>query len=108
MLDDGGLPALRGLAQSRIEAAKEGPEMRLSPSLGRTIQVRNGELNGALAMLNARLKKNQVASDKRKQRFHVRRGQLKKEVRSQRWRKLFKTSFKATVERCEKLRRQGW
>ncbi|KAL1955468.1 hypothetical protein VTO42DRAFT_8494 [Malbranchea cinnamomea] len=104
----GMVDTLRALSQSEIEAAKTGPELRLTPSLGRTFSVRNGELAVALAKLNARVRRNQLPSDKRKQRYHVRRGQLKKQLRSERWRKLFKQAFKATVERCEKLRRQGW
>ncbi|WEW59809.1 hypothetical protein PRK78_005289 [Emydomyces testavorans] len=86
-------------------------KLHLSPSLGRTVVV--DHVNGfdvarALGMMESRCAANRVRLDEREQRFHVRRGQRKKDLRSKRWRKLFKFSFVATVARCEKLRRQGW
>ena len=99
--------ALRAASRQEVDEASK-IDLRLSPTVGRSVPVKSGGLAVALAQLNARVRQNKVASDLRKQRFHVRRGQLKKNLKSERWRKLFKTSFKATVERCERLRRQGW
>ncbi|EFW13540.1 hypothetical protein D8B26_004184 [Coccidioides posadasii str. Silveira] len=86
-------------------------ELRLSPSLGRTVavdHVRNFDVGKALSLMESRCAANKVRVHEREQRFYVRRGQLRKEVRMKRWRKLFKFSFQQTVARCEKLRKQGW
>lgn len=105
--DPNAFDALRAASRRELDEASQ-IELRLSPTLGRSVPVKSGGLGVALAQLNARVRKNKIAVDLRNQRFHVRRGQLKKNLKSERWRRLFKTSFKATVERCERLRRQGW
>ncbi|OJD16245.1 hypothetical protein AJ78_03582 [Emergomyces pasteurianus Ep9510] len=85
--------------------------MRLGPELGRTVPVdpKAGiDVATAFQMMETRVRRNKVKSMMMKQRFHVRRGQLKKQLRRERWQKLFKMSFQHTVKRCEKLRKQGW
>ncbi|KKZ63782.1 hypothetical protein EMCG_01886 [[Emmonsia] crescens] len=85
--------------------------MRLGPELGRTIPVdpKAGiDVATAFQMMETRVRRNKVKNMMMKQRFHVRRGQLKKQLRRERWQKLFKMSFQHTVKRCEKLRKQGW
>ena len=100
------LPALAG---RNLSAATHGPELNLGPRLGRSIPVRGKDgLKDALSFLGKRVAQNRVKQDKMQQKFHVRRGKLKKDLKSMRWRRLFKKSFQATVDRCEKLRRQGW
>lgn len=85
--------------------------MRLGPELGRTVAVdpkAGVDVATAFQMMETRVRRNKVKSMMMKQRFHVRRGQLKKQLRMERWQKLFKMSFQHTVRRCEKLRKQGW
>ncbi|KAL2366268.1 hypothetical protein RJZ56_000725 [Blastomyces dermatitidis] len=85
--------------------------MRLGPELGRTVAVdpkAGVDVATAFQMMETRVRRNKVKTMMMKQRFHVRRGQLKKQLRRERWQKLFKMSFQHTVARCEKLRKQGW
>jgi ribosomal protein S21 len=85
-------------------------EMRnLRPSTGRTIE-KWGTIDVARAfqVLDFACRKNNVAKDFRRQRFHERPGLKRKRLRSERWRALFKEGFRATCARVEVLRRQGW
>ncbi|PGH16725.1 hypothetical protein AJ79_01598 [Helicocarpus griseus UAMH5409] len=85
--------------------------LRLGPELGRTIAVDTKagvSVATAFQMMESRVRKNRVKNMLMNQRFHVRRGQRKKQLRRERWQKLFKFSFQHTVARCEKLRKQGW
>ncbi|KAF3484212.1 uncharacterized protein GIQ15_03536 [Arthroderma uncinatum] len=87
------------------------PELKLGPKLGRTIAVdptRGVDVNTAFSMMEAQVSRNNIKHDQRIQKFHIRRGQMRKIVKSKRWRKLFKASFDVTVLRCMELKRQGW
>lgn len=85
------------------------PALRLKPSLGRTVDVSgNFDVTRAFRSLEAACSRNSVKRDLQKQRFHVRRGQLKKQLKMERWRKLFKDGFLAECGRVRKMRRQGW
>ncbi|KAK2731786.1 hypothetical protein FQN57_003166 [Myotisia sp. PD_48] len=87
------------------------PGLRLNPSLGRTVAVdpRKGiEVASAISLMESQCARNKIRSDEREQKFHIRKGQKRKILKSQRWRKLFKSSFQATVARCMELKRQGW
>ena len=85
------------------------PALRLKPSLGRTVDVSgNFDVTRAFRSLEAACSRNSVKRDLQKQRFHVRRGQLKKQLKMERWRKLFKEGFLAECDRVRKMRRQGW
>jgi hypothetical protein len=88
--------------------AAHGPELRLTATLGRSIPVASGRLKIALNMLGSQVSRNKVKKDAINQRFHTRRGIVKKQLKSERWRRMFKAAFQHTVARCEKLRRQGW
>ncbi|KAL3467074.1 hypothetical protein BJX64DRAFT_248804 [Aspergillus heterothallicus] len=86
-------------------------DLKLGPSLGRTVNVEPGNgvrLADALRIMHKRLVVNHVKSDAMSQRFHMRKGMLKKTLRRRRWRKLFKFSFKHTLAKVERMRNQGW
>lgn len=83
--------------------------IRLNSTTGRTVPVGGTtDIAQALILLNRSCARNKVSSDFRRQRFHERPGLKRKRLHSQRWRKRFLTSFKATVKRVKDLRRQGW
>lgn len=90
---------------------REKVDLRLSPSLGRTVAVdekRGVDLNRAFRVMEMNCNRNGVRRQLREQKFHVRRGQKEKELKWARWRKLFKYSFQHTARRCMRLRAQGW
>jgi len=89
----------------------EPPKMRMNPSLGRTVDVdadRNMDLARAFQTLNIKCSINRVKQDFNKQRFHERPGLKRKRLATERWRKRFKESFRATVRRVQDMRRKGW
>ena len=89
----------------------EPPKMRMNPSLGRTVNVdadRNMDLARAFQTLNIKCSINRVKQDFNKQRFHERPGLKRKRLATERWRKRFKESFRATVRRVQDMRRKGW
>ena len=86
-------------------------DMRLNPSLGRTVtvdQARGFDVTRALRTMEGMCGRNKVRVQEREQKFYVRRGQKRKNLRSSRWRKLFNTSFQKTLQRCQRMRQQGW
>lgn len=86
-------------------------EFKLGPELGRQVLVepeRGMDLNNALKQMNINLSTNRVRSQKTAQKFHIRRGQMRKNLKMQRWRKLFKFSFAQTVAKVQRMRAQGW
>ena len=85
--------------------------IRSRPSIGRTVEVnqdRGGDFGRALRTLEILCNINRVRQDRNKQRFHERPGLKRKRLKSERWRKMFKESFKATVGRVQEMRRKGW
>ncbi|EFX05724.1 hypothetical protein CMQ_3793 [Grosmannia clavigera kw1407] len=86
-----------------------GPKLQLRPSTGRTVHV-GGNVDQARAfqLVNINCRRNGVAADFYRQRFHERPGLKRKRLRSERWRRRFRESFKATVERVKELAKQGW
>lgn len=86
-----------------------GPQLQLRPSTGRTVHV-GGNVDQARAfqLVNINCKRNGVAADFYRQRFHERPGLKRKRLRSERWRRRFRDSFKATVTRVKELAKQGW
>jgi hypothetical protein len=85
--------------------------LRLTPMLGRTVPVNTGpglDLQSAFRQLEIKCAQNNVKGDSMKQRTHVRRGQAKKELRSKRWRALFKEGFLREVGRVRRMKGQGW
>ncbi|KAI9924962.1 hypothetical protein ASPWEDRAFT_45085 [Aspergillus wentii DTO 134E9] len=86
-------------------------ELKLGPSLGRQVHVepeKGMDLASAHRVLASSINANGIRRQANKQRFHVRRGQLRKDLRMARWRKLFKFSFDKTVSKIQRMRAQGW
>ena len=97
-------------AQANL-ASLESVHLRLGPMLGRTVSVEPAaglDLNAAFKVLESRCVLNRVRADSKRQLFHVRRGQQKKEMMITRWRALFKAGFMNEVGRVMKMKRQGW
>ncbi|QKX54784.1 uncharacterized protein TRUGW13939_01873 [Talaromyces rugulosus] len=85
--------------------------LKLGPKLGRQIMVQNDrgmDCASAIRTLEVSCRSNNLRRQEQNQRFHVRRGQARKNLRIQRWRKLFKVSFLATVRKIDRMRDQGW
>lgn len=85
--------------------------LKLGPSLGRREHVepeRGTDLAMAMQKLHRACINNNVKQDMYAQKFHIRRGQVRKNQRINRWRKLFKYSFNHTVDRIKRMRAQGW
>ena len=85
--------------------------IRSRPTVGRTIEVyqEGGQhVAGALKKLEILCSVNKIRSDQFRQRFHERPGLKRKRLKSERWRRLFKASFKMTVARVQEMRRKGW
>ncbi|KAL8801722.1 MAG: hypothetical protein Q9182_004261 [Xanthomendoza sp. 2 TL-2023] len=81
------------------------------PSLGRSVEVmpeRGVDLGRALRSLDINCAYNNVRNDSHSQRFYERPGLKRKRLRSVRWRKNFKTGFKAIVSKVKAMRRKGW
>ncbi|PWY74542.1 hypothetical protein BO94DRAFT_538705 [Aspergillus sclerotioniger CBS 115572] len=98
-------------ATDNLRAASRRVDLKLGPTLGRQVAVepeKGFDLPAALRTLSAVLNQNRVRATLTAQRFHVRKGQLRKVQKSRRWRTLFKYSFGATVKRIQKIRAQGW
>ncbi|KAL5003299.1 hypothetical protein BDV10DRAFT_154640 [Aspergillus recurvatus] len=86
-------------------------DLKLNPSLGRDVAVvpeRGQDLEVALRRLSGVLKENNVKYQYLDQKYHVRRGQMRKNLRIRRWRKLFAYSFAHTVGKIQRMRAQGW
>lgn len=86
-------------------------DLKLGPKLGRQVHVdteRGFDVASSLRVLNMACSENRILQQQRRQKFHIRRGQMRKNLRMERWRKLFKFSFKETVSRIQRMRAQGW
>ena len=85
--------------------------IRSRPTVGRTIEVnqQGGQhVASALKRLDILCSVNRIRADQFRQRFHERPGLKRKRLKSERWRRLFKASFKMTVARVQEMRRKGW
>ncbi|KAH8703688.1 hypothetical protein BGW36DRAFT_369766, partial [Talaromyces proteolyticus] len=85
--------------------------LKLGPKLGRQVIVQNDrgiDCASAIRMLEISCSANQLRKQERAQKFHVRRGQLRKDIRRERWRRLFKFSFTETAKKIQRMRDQGW
>ncbi|TLS26583.1 hypothetical protein PpBr36_04851 [Pyricularia pennisetigena] len=97
------------LKHHRMRAAAREWNKRLRPVLGRTVPTTNNvDAAKAFQLLQLLVRRNNVAGDFHRQRFHERGGLKRKRLKSQRWRARFKTSFVATVKRVQQLVKQGW
>lgn len=82
--------------------------LRLKPSLGRTVKVVSGDPSRAFRALERKCADNRIRLDEIAQRFHVRRGQRKKLLRMKRWRALFREGFIAECDKIRRMKKQGW
>ncbi|KAI6365285.1 hypothetical protein MCOR25_005415 [Pyricularia grisea] len=97
------------LENHRMRAAAQEWNKRLRPVLGRTVPTtHNVDAAKAFQLLQFLVRRNNVAGDFHRQRFHERGGLKRKRLKSQRWRARFKTSFVFTVKRVQQLVKQGW
>lgn len=95
--------------KSLVEPPDPSTLPRLGPMVGRSIAIRdNMDLAKGLRQLDITCARNRVRGDFNKQKFHERPGLKKKRLASERWRKRFMDGFKATVQRVQYLKRQGW
>lgn len=93
------------------EARRMKRSIQSRPSIGRTVEIdpeRGPDFGRALRSLEIQCAVNRVRADQQRQRFHERPGMKRKRLKSERWRKLFKESFRATVGRVKEMRRKGW
>ena len=91
------------------EAQKQGPVIRLSTSIGKTVVISGiTDVTRAFQRMEAICGRNRVRVDSRSQLFHIRKGQLKKNLRIVRWRRQFKEGFVAECAKIHRMRRQGW
>ncbi|KPI43820.1 uncharacterized protein AB675_6120 [Cyphellophora attinorum] len=89
--------------------APQGPVIRLSTSLGKTVEVAGyTDVTRAFQRMEGIVRRNQVKKDTLSQKFHIRRGQLRKNKRIVRWRARFKEGFVAECARIQRMKKQGW
>ena len=103
--------AYRTLEYTQKKAKRATRTVRSRPTVGRTIEVipeKGVDFGRALRNLEISCAVNRVRQDLSRQRFHERPGLKRKRLKSERWRKLFKESFRATVMRVKEMRRKGW
>lgn len=99
------------LGNTRKAAKRAKRTVRSRPAVGRTIEVlpdRGVDVGRALRNLDIACATNKVRQDLSRQRFHERPGMKRKRLKSERWRRRFKESFRATVMRVKEMRRKGW
>ncbi len=103
--------AYRTLGNTQKTPKRATHTVRSRPSVGRTIEVvpeKGVDFGRALRNLEISCSVNRVNKDLQRQRFHERPGMKRKRLKSERWRKMFKESFRATVMRVKEMRRKGW
>lgn len=86
-------------------------ELKLGPTLGRQVHVqpeRGVDLASAIRSLGVTCAQNQIKQQAIQQKFHVRKGAMRKQLRRERWRKLFRFSFQETVKKIQRMQAQGW
>ncbi|KAJ5397485.1 hypothetical protein N7509_005598 [Penicillium cosmopolitanum] len=86
-------------------------ELKLGPTLGRQIHVepeRGVDLAAAIRNLQITCSTNKIKAQSFEQRFHKRKGAVRKEQKRMRWKKLFKFSFQETVKKIQRMQTQGW
>ena len=95
----------------RTTAKRAKRTVRSRPAVGRTIEVvpeKGVDFGRALRNLGMSCALNQVKQNLARQRYHERPGMKRKRLKRERWRKMFKESFRATVMRVKEMRRKGW
>jgi len=95
--------------RSHMPKAAAPPPLRLRASTGKTIQVHGHvDVVRSFQLLDVLCARNKLPRTVQQQRFHERPGLKRKRLKRERWRKKFKTGFKATVQRVRELSKQGW
>lgn len=83
--------------------------LRLTPSTGRQVNIGAGiDVARGFKMLEMSCARNKIKADSRNQMYHERGGLKRKRLRRTRWRRNFMEGFRATIDRVQDLRRQGW
>lgn len=86
-------------------------ELKLGPTLGRQVHVepeRGVDLPAAIRQLEITCSTNKIKANAHEQKYHKRKGAVRKELRRTRWRKLFRFSFQETVKKIQRMQAQGW
>lgn len=100
--------SISSLYKPEIRPVKE-LDFTPGPTLGKTVQVRNGgDVGRAFREVEQLCGRNKVRYEFNKQRFHERPGLKRKRLHSERWRRRFKEAFRGTVKMVNKMRKQGW
>lgn len=97
--------------QTASQLASRKLELKLGPTLGRRVQVepeRGVDLASAIRNLGSTVAANKIRQQARDQKFHTRKGAVRKEERRRRWRTLFRFSFQQTVKKIQRMQAQGW
>lgn len=92
-------------------AAPQTAPMKLNSTVGRTIvvdQQRGMDVGRAFRALEMQCARNSVKRDFMRQRYHERPGLKRKRLKSERWRKRFKSEFRGTLAMVQRLKNQGW
>ena len=93
------------------QLASRKTELKLGPTLGRQVHVepeRGVDLAAAIRTLQVTCNANKIKQQSIEQKFHVRKGMVRKQLRRTRWRKLFRFSFQETVKKIQRMQAQGW
>lgn len=93
------------------QLASRKTELKLGPTLGRQVHVepeKGVDLGAAIRILEVTCSANKIKYQATSQRFHVRKGMKRKELKRSRWRRLFKFSFGETVKKIQRMQAQGW
>ncbi|KAJ5474464.1 hypothetical protein N7475_004030 [Penicillium sp. IBT 31633x] len=97
--------------RSRAPLPARKVELKLGPTLGRQAHVepeRGTDLAAALRKLHTTIVQNKIKQEAHAQKFHIRKGMVRKQKKMQRWKKLFKFSFQGTVQKIQRMQAQGW
>lgn len=97
--------------EQAAQLANRKPELKLGPTLGRQVHVepeRGVDLAAAIRNLQVTVNANKIKQQYHEQKFHVRKGAQRKQLRRTRWRKLFRFSFQETVKKIQRMQAQGW
>jgi len=75
---------------------------------GRRIKVLNGDVGVALSRLHTVMIRNEVFAGLRRDSRHERKGDMRRRLSSERWRRRFKNEVREKVKLVEQMRRRGW
>ncbi|KAI0062285.1 hypothetical protein BV25DRAFT_666288 [Artomyces pyxidatus] len=93
-------------AANSVQAMKHLPPPK-DAYAGRSFEVRNGDVGGALALLQACLQRNKVYTELRMTTRHEQKGEKRRRLRSERWRRRFANEVRNKVQLVNAIRRRG-